>query len=200
MKKILPILQIFTGVALAVLVVNDFFELLVEYLFNVSDLKLPIEFSKPDGWKLKFWMMDHPPAFDLYQILFFGVGFAMLFLGLFRFVPDWSKKAIVGGLVASSLLVLLFPQLHYITQETPRPFMIGQLLAGLALVPAMLQSKNISRTSSVVLYVAAGLVLVLLVFSVWKTPITLRYAVFPALGVLAQFILQSVNKNKTSIS
>ena len=197
MKHLLAFLQIFTGAALAVLVINDFFELLVEYLFNVSDFRLPIEFAKPEGWKLKFWLIDHPPAFDIYQILFFGTGFVLMIGAAMKYLPKRANLAIVGGLIFSALLVLLFPKLHYLTTETPQAFMIAQLLAGLALIPGVLNKRNISKIDRVGIYVASFLVLVLLTASIWKTPITLRYAVFPTLGLISIFVIQTVTKRKT---
>ena len=194
MYVIRPIIQILTGALLILLVTNDFLELLIEYLFGASEIKAPITFS-PGGWEVKYWMMDHAPAFDIYQFLFMATGFVLVFAAMFQFFPRKMNMGIVGGLLFSALLVLLFPTLHYITEQTPKTFMFAQLAAGRALVPAMRVKKAAIQTSDIATYIATALVLVLVGVCLLKSTITLRFAIFPLIGVI--YLLIS-NRKKTS--
>ncbi len=195
MKHLYNIALILAGALLATLVINDFAELLIEYLFNLEGKKLPIEFSK-GGWKLKFWLIDHPPAFDVYQILYFAGGFVLIMSGLFPYLPKWAKMGAVAGLIGSALLVLLFPHLHYLTENTPKPFMYAQLVAGLALLPIVLNPKNISTVRLVAMYIAGALATLLLAVAVAVTPVTLWFALLLFGSVAGLFIIHFVTPKK----
>lgn len=190
MKKIRPIVQILVGTLLVILVVNDFFALLIEYLTNVSDLKLPIEWSK-EGWKLKFWMIDHPPVFAIYQAMFMGTGFLMIFSALFDWLPSKVNLGISAGLVLSALLVLMFPKLHYITQETPKPFMWAQLVSGTLLLLAAIKTLNNQHLQRFSILTSAVLCTMLLIATLIHSPVTLLYGVFPIAGTIYLVLTQN---------
>lgn len=192
MKKVYPIVQILTGVLLVILIVNDFVPLLIEYLTGTTDFKLPIEFS-PGGWKVKYWLIDHQPGFSLYQIFFMGAGFLLIFSAAFRFLPSKINLAIVAGLILSALFVFLFPHVDYLVEQTPRPFMTAQIAAGLILLPAALKKQNIQRTAHVAILIAAVLCALLLALCLIKSIVTLKFAIWPILGIT--FLLLLKNKN-----
>ncbi|MEM7039922.1 MAG: hypothetical protein AAF570_23315, partial [Bacteroidota bacterium] len=165
-------------------VTNDFIALLMEFLFGLDGFKLPITWS-PGGWEFKFWMIDHPPAFAIYQILFMGTGFVLLLSGLFDIVRNVRvQQALVAGMLLSALLVLVAPNLHDLMKQTPPAFMIAQLLAGIALVPALLGSSQRAMVTRIAIYVAAVICLTIVVICALKSTITLRYVLLPLAGVV----------------
>jgi|GEM_PF-3913839 len=182
MKKIIPIIQILTGTLLVILIVNDFVELLFEFVFNVEKLKVPIEWS-PGGWKLKWWMMDHQPAFSLYQGFFMGSGFILIFTALFGFLPKKLNLGIASGLILTATFVLLFPSVSYITQNTDVIFMWVQIIAGIPLVYAALNSQNNQLVRTVGLYIAAFILAVFLIATLATSVVTLYYGILPIIGI-----------------
>ena len=197
MKSAIPILRIITGSLLVILIINDFVPLLVEYLTGTGGVMLPIEFS-PGGWKVKWWMIDHQPAFSLYQIFFMGTGMALLFSGLFRYLPSKLNLGIIAGLVLSGVLVILWVLLMeeppYLIAQTPRPFMWAQIAAGLFLLPAALKKQNINKVARVATLIAAVLCALLLALCLIKSIVTLWFAIWPIIGVTILLLLQRTSK------
>lgn len=183
MKRLIPIIQILTGTLLVILIVNDFVELLFEFVFDVEKLRAPIEWSA-GGWKLKFWMIDHQPAFSLYQGFFMGTGFLLIFTALFRFLPNKVNLGIASGLVLSGIFVLLFPSAGYILEQTPRIFMWIQIFAGIPLVYAALNSQNNQLVRTVGLYIAAFILAILLIATLATSIVTLIYGILPIIGII----------------
>lgn len=182
LKKIYPIIQIITGTLLLVLVVNDFVELLFEFVFDVEKLKLPIEWSA-GGWKVKFWMFDHQPAWYLFQGAIMVSGFVLIFSALFKYLPKTLNLGVVGGLIVSALFVLLFPSVAYLVEQTPKEFMWYQLIAGGILLPAALKSQNIKHVQTVGLYIAAFIMSIFLIVTLATSVVTLIYGILPVIGV-----------------
>ena len=183
LKKIYPFIQILTGTLMVVLVVNDFVELLFEFVFDVEKLKVPIEWSA-GGWKFKFWMFDHQPAWYIWQGMIFISGFVLIFSGFFKFLPRTVNLGIVGGLIVTALFVLLFPTVAYLVEQTPKEFMWYQLIAGAILVPGALKSQNIKHVQTVGLYIAAFIMAAFLVVTLATSIVTLIYGILPVIGVL----------------
>lgn len=189
MKNIISIFRVLTGSLLVILIVNDFVPLLLEYLTGNEGIMLPIEFS-PGGWKVKWWMMDHFPVFDLYQIIFMGTGLVLVFTGLFPSLPSKVNLGIAAGLILSAVFVLLFPDTHYLVQQTPSPFMWAQIAAGIAILPAALKKQNINKVARVATMIAAALCVLLLALCLLKSITTLWFAIWPILGVTILLLLQ----------
>lgn len=187
MKKLNNIILILVGIFLAVLILNDFVPLLVEYVFGVADFKLPIKFS-PGGWKVKYWLMDHDPGFEIYQILYLSTGFLLIFSGLFQYLGKMARWSIIGGLIGSALFVFLFNDIHYLVQQTPAEFMIAQIVAGIFLIPATLHTEWLSKVRDFGLYFAAFLVVLFTIVALIKTPVTLIFMIWPLLGIIFLFI------------
>ena len=198
MPKLRPILLFLTGTLITLFVTNDHLELLFEFLFGWEKFKLPIEIS-PGGWKVKFWLMDHElfglfNYFALFQVLMMGTGFTMIFLGLFHFIPPKLQWGTLAGLILSALWVLsgvltINEDIDFFLGETPRPFMIAQLISAAALIPSVLHPRNTSKTIRLSLYIGTGLILLVAVTSLVSTPVTLKYIVFPLLGSITLIII-----------
>ncbi len=187
LKKLYPIIQIITGTLLVILVVNDFVELLFEFLFDVEKLKVPIEWSN-GGWKAKYWMFDNPDGWslrvwNLWQGAIMISGFILIFTGLFRYLPRWTHLGIVGGLLISAVFVLLFPSVAYLVEQTPKDFMWYQIIAGLILLPAALKNQNIKLIQTVGLYIATFIMAIFLIVTLATSIVTLIYGILPIIGV-----------------
>lgn len=175
-------MQFITGILLVILVVNDHLELLFEFFFNQENLKVPIEWSNK-GWEFKWWMMDHQPAWYIFQGSIMASGFILIITALFGFLPKWTHLGIVGGLLVSALFVLLFPSVAYLIEQTPKEFMWYQLAAGIILLPAALKSQNIKLIQSVGLYIAAFIMAIFLIVTLATSIVTLIYGILPVIGV-----------------
>lgn len=189
MKKLYTLIQILTGTLFVILIVNDFVPLLIEELGGPSGITLPIKFS-PGGWKVKFFMIDHPPLFALYQIAFFATGLVLVMSAIFPLLPSKINLGITSGLILSALFVLIFPHTAYLIEQTPPPFMWAQIVAGAALLPGALKKQNINRIAQVSIIVAAVLATLLLALCLIKSIITLKFAIWLVLGVSILLLLK----------
>ncbi len=183
LRKLYPLIQLITGTLLVILVVNDFVELLLEYVFNVEKLKVPIEWSSR-GWKVKYWMFDHQPAWYLFQGTLMVSGFILIFTALFIPLPRNINLGIVGSLLVSALFVLLFPSITYLIDQTPREFMWYQIIAAIVVLPAALSRQYIKRIQTVGLYIAAFVMSIFLVVTLTTSIVTLIYGILPIVGIL----------------
>lgn len=165
---------------MVVLVTNDFIEVLMEFVFGAEGVRLPIEFSDK-GWDVKYWLMDHDPGFSLYQILFMGLGLLLIFGQAFEWLEKTGKLIASGILIVPALFVLLFPDTHFLIQQTPAPFMIAQLCAGLLLLGGTLISIDPYKLRSYALYPAS-------VLAAFLVPLSLPIAILLCLIIFTLHI------------
>ena len=195
--------MVITGLLLVFLVVNDFVELLIEDQLGISNARLPIEYSS-GGWKLKFAMMDNPPAFAIYQVVLFMMGFVLMFVPVFKYIPKRLAFGLTAGLGLSAIFVLVAKEIDsmpLLIRETPTEFMIAQLLAALVLAPALISGAQWAKVRKSAIITAALILLVLVVAAILRTPITLTYLAIPFAGALYLLITDYLTpKSNTSIS
>ena len=160
------------GLLLIQFAVNDFMAALFSLEFGIEKFRLPIKFS-PEGWKLKYWMMDNHPAFSIYLGFFLASGMILLGSTLLPKIPAKMQVLVVGGLFASAIFVLVSSGVHSLIDMTPREFMVAQLIASLLLAVGTLQKGFYFILHRLVLNATLVALLILLVTLLIKSPVTL---------------------------